>query len=89
MFIYFLSLWISIKCKTPHLDTIKFPVITLINQDNKVTFIRVYEYGALAISSEFMKTCHDMNIVVQATGVNASSLNGKSESTNKTLEILP
>ena len=32
-----------------------------------------------------MKTCHDMNILVQNTGGDASSLNGKSESPNKTL----
>ena len=32
-----------------------------------------------------MKTCHDMNILVQTTGGDASSLNFKSESPNKTL----
>ena len=55
------------------------------NQDKKVAFIRVDEDGALARSSEFMKTCHKMNIIVQTTGGDASSLNGKSESSNKTL----
>ena len=32
-----------------------------------------------------MKTCHNMNIIVQNTGGNDSSLNGKSEIPNKTL----
>ena len=32
-----------------------------------------------------MSTCHSMNIIVQTTGGDASSLNGKSESPNKTL----
>ena len=30
-------------------------------------------------------TCHNMNIIVQTTGGDASSLNGKSKSPNKTL----
>ena len=33
-----------------------------------------------------MKTCHKTNIIVQTTGVDASSINGKSESPNKTLD---
>ena len=32
-----------------------------------------------------MNTCHNMNIIVHTTGGDASSLNGKSESPNKTL----
>ena len=55
------------------------------NQDKKVTFIRVDEDGALERYSEFMETCHSMNIIVQTTGGDASYLNGKSESPNKTL----
>ena len=55
------------------------------NQDKKVSFIRVDEYGSLARSSELMKTCHNMNIIVQPTGVDASSINGKIEIPNKTL----
>ena len=47
-------------------------VTTLRNQDNKVAFIRVNEDGALARPSEFMKTCHNMNIIVQTTGGDAS-----------------
>ena len=34
------------------------------NQDNKVAFMEVDEYLALEISSEFMKTCHNINITV-------------------------
>ena len=45
-----------------------FPTVTTSrNQDKKVVFIRVYEDGAPARSYEFMKTCHNMNIVVQTT----------------------
>ena len=32
-----------------------------------------------------MRTCHNMNIIVQTKGVYESSLNGKSESHDKTL----
>ena len=56
------------------------------NQDKKVAFIRVDEYGALARSSESMKTCHNMNITVQNTTVDASYPNGKSKTPNKTLD---
>ena len=73
------------RSKRPPLDILKFLVTTLRNQDKKVAFIRVDEDGALARSSEFMRTCHKMNIIVQTTGGDASSLNGKSESPNKTL----
>ena len=71
--------------KLPPLDILKFLVTTLRNQDNKFALIRLYEYGSLEISSEFMKTCHNMNITVQTTGRYASPINGKSESPNKTL----
>ena len=50
-----------------------------------VSFIRVDENGGLARSSELMKTCHNLNIIVQITGVYASSLNGNSYIPNKTL----
>ena len=73
------------RSKRPPLDILKFLVTTLRNKDKKVAFIRVDEDGALSRSSEFMKTCHNMNIIVQTTGGDASSLNGKSESPNKTL----
>ena len=55
------------------------------NQDKKVVIIRVDEDGALSRSSDFTKTCHNMNIIVQTKGGYASSLNGKIESPNKTL----
>ena len=70
--------------KRPPLDILKFILTTLRKQDKKVAFVLVDEYGALAISSEFMKACHNMNIIVQTTGVYAYSLNGKTESPNNT-----
>ena len=73
------------RSKLPSLDILKFLFTTLENQDKKVAFIRVDEYGALARSSEFMRICHNMNIIVQTIGVDASSLNGKSESPDKKL----
>ena len=42
------------------------------------------EYGALARSSEFMRTCYNMNIIVQTTGEYSSSLNGKRKIPDKT-----
>ena len=50
--------------KHPPLDILKFLVTTLRNQDKKFALIRVDEYGSLERSSEFMKTCHNMNIIV-------------------------
>ena len=73
------------RSKRPPLEILKFLVTTLRNQDEKVAFIRVDEDGALSRSSEFMKTCHNMNIIVQTAGAYASYINGKSESPNKTL----
>ena len=35
-----------------------------------------------------MKTCNNMNITVKTTGRDASSINGKSEITNKTIDII-
>ena len=54
-------------------------------QDHKVALIQVEEGGALEKSSEFMRTCHDMNIIVQTTDGYAYSINSKMESPNKTL----
>ena len=65
------------RSKRPPLDILKFIVATLRNQDKKVAFVIDDEDGALARSSEFMKTCHNMNIIVQTTGGDASSINGK------------
>ena len=73
------------RSKRPPLYILKFLGTTLRNQDKKVAFIRVDEDGSLARSSKFMRTCHNMNIIVQTTGGDSSSLNGKSESPNKTL----
>ena len=56
------------------------------NQDKKLAFIRVDEDGALARSSEFMKTYHNINIIVHTTGGDASYINVKSGSPNKTLD---
>ena len=64
---------------------LKFLFTTLGNQDDKFAFIRVDENGALTRSSEFINTCHTMNIMVQTVGWGASSLNGKIESPNLTL----
>ena len=73
------------RIKSPPLDILTFLVTKLRNQDNKVAFIIVDEDGALARSLEFMRTCHNMNIIVQRTGGDSYSPNGKSESPNKTL----
>ena len=78
-------MWIPIQKKRPPLDILKFIVTTLRNQDKKVSFIKFYSDGALARSSEFMKTCHNMNIIVQTTCGDSSSINGKSKIPNKTL----
>ena len=69
----------------PPLDILKFIFTILRNQDNKVAFIRVEKDVTLAISFEFMKTCHNMNTILQTTGVYTLSLNGKIRSPNKTL----
>ena len=73
------------RSKRPPLDILKFLVTALSNQDKKVAFILVDKDGALSISSELMNTYHNMNIIVQTTGGDASSLNSKSGSPNKTL----
>ena len=73
------------RSKLTPLDTQIFLVATLRNQDKKFAFVRVDEDGALSRSSGFMKTCHNMNIIFQNIGVYAYSINGKSESPNKTL----
>ena len=68
------------------LEVIKILVTKFRNQDRKLAFIQVYEYGALERSSRFMRTCHKMNIIVQTTSRDASSINGKNEIPNKTLD---
>ena len=64
--------------KRPTFDILKIIVATLSNQDKKVTFIKLYEDGELARYYEFMKSCHNMNIIVHTTVVDVSSINGKS-----------
>ena len=73
------------RSKRLPLNILNFLVNTLRNQNKKVAFIQVDKDGALARSSEFIKTCHNMNIIVKTTCIDASSLNGKSESSNNTL----
>ena len=55
------------------------------NHVKKVSLILVDEDGALAISSEIMKTYHNIYIIAQNTGVNAYSLSGKGEIPHNTL----
>ena len=66
------------RSKLPPLYILKFLVTSLSNWDKKVAFIQVDEDGALARSSEFMETCHNMDNIVQNIGGDASSINGKS-----------
>ena len=70
--------------KRPPLDILEFLVTTLGNQDKKVSFIRVDEYGELSRHAEFMKICHNMNIIVKTKGWDESSINGKSKIPIKT-----
>ena len=73
------------KIKLPHLDILKFIVNKFMNQDNKFAFMWVYEDVVLTRYSEFIRICHNKNIIVQTKGGDASSLNSKSEIPNKTL----
>ena len=85
MFFYCIPLWIISKIKRPSIDILKFLVAKKTNQDIKVAFILVGENGALEKSSESMETCRNMNVTLQNTGGDVSSLNGKNEIPNKTL----
>ena len=67
------------------LDILKFLVTILRNQDKKFALIQVDEDGSLARSSEIIRICHDMNMIVQTTGGYAFSINGKREIPNNTL----
>ena len=73
------------RSKRQTLDILKFLVTTLSNQDKNFSFIRFDEDRAIARSSGFMKTCHNMNITVQTTSGYASSINGKRKIPNNTL----
>ena len=65
------------RSKLPPLNILKILFTMLKNQDKKVSFIRIDEDGSLEISSEFIKTCHNMNIIVQTKFGDASSINDK------------
>ena len=69
----------SYRIKSPPIEILKFLVTILRNQDKKVTFIQVDEDGARAIYFELINSCHNMNIIVQTTGGDSSSLNVKTE----------
>ena len=73
------------RSKNLPLGILKCIVTTLSNQDKKVSLIQFDEDGALEISSEFMKTYHNINIIVQTIGGYSYSLTGKSEIPNNTL----
>ena len=66
------------RSKRPPIQILEFVVTVLRNEDKKISFILVDEDGALERSSGFMNTSPNINIKVQATGGDASSLNGKS-----------
>ena len=57
------------RSKRPPLDIFKLLITTLSNKCKEVAFVRVDEYGALEMYSEFMRKCHNTNIIVQTTGV--------------------
>ena len=83
MLLYFIPFRFPSRSKHPPTDILKFLVITLSNQDKKFSLVRVDEDGALARPSESTKTCHNMNIIVQTTGGDESSINYKSKSPNR------
>ena len=74
------------RIKRPRLDILKFLVTKLSNKNKKVAFIQVDEGGELARYSGFMKTCSNINIIVQTINGYASSLKDKIESPDKTLD---
>ena len=53
------------RTKTPPLDILKLLVAALINQYDKVTFVRLDKDGSIARLSEFMKICNNINIIFQ------------------------
>ena len=56
------------RSKLQPIEILKRIITTFFNQDKKVSFIGVDEDGALARTSKFMSTCHNMKIIVQTTG---------------------
>ena len=69
--------------KYPPLDILTVLITELNNDDTKFAFLLVDKYGALTNCFEVVRTYHIMNIIVQATDGNASSLNGKNEIPNR------
>ena len=59
---------IPYRSKRLSLEILILIVTTLINHDKKVSFTQVDEDEALARYSNFMNTCHNMNIIVQTIG---------------------
>ena len=66
----------SSRIKHLTLGILKLLFTALSNHNNKVAFIQVDEDFLLERSSEFMRTFHNMNIIVKTEGVDASSLDG-------------
>ena len=62
------------------IEILKLLFTTLRNQYNKYVFMRVEEDGALARYSEFMRTCHNMNIIVQNKCEDSYSLHSEVKS---------
>ena len=73
------------RIKRTLIDILNFIFSTLSNQDKKLPFIKDDKDGSLERSSEFMKTCHNMNIILQTTYGDKSSPNGKVKIPNKTI----
>ena len=68
------------------LDILKLLVPKFKKKYNKVAFIRVNEEGELARYSEFIRTYHNTNIIVQTTGGDEYKINGKIDIPKKTLD---
>ena len=73
------------RIKRSPIDILKFLITAFRNQDKKVTFVQVDEDGAMSRSSEFMNTCHNINIIYQTMGGDSYSRHGTSKSLNNTI----
>ena len=85
MFYYFIPFGFLSRSILPPLGILIVIVTILRNQDKKVAFIRVDEDVQQKRSSKFMNTCNNMNITVQTTDGDASSLNDKIQISNNIL----
>ena len=63
--------------KRLHLEILKFLVNKFRNDDKKVVLIWGDKDVALERSAEFIRACHNMNIIGKITGGDESSLKGK------------